>query len=242
MLTREFVTGDPDSGILNLSIIAQPKAMDTSTILFVVTLAVAFIFLRWLISPIPQSNEFGLDSASTALSTSGTSSGSTSNSTSASASASARRSSGTRNRRPVADSMIDVVLAIAPTLTREQIAHDLRRTGSVEQTVDRYMELGTLPHPPGAQPQPENLSTDNSTPDAAADDINVGASSKGAKGTPINLIERFAVDVDADTNSLDDDDESGNSSNLKRRKQKMILEARNRLKQQLANEVDLPLK
>lgn len=135
-----------------------------------------------------------------------------------------------------------MVLAIAPNLTREQIAHDLRRTGSVELTVDRYMELGTLPYPPGEQPQQVNLSAGSSTPNASAEDANGGGSLKAAKDTPINLIERFAVDVDADVDSFDDDNESDSSSTLKRRKQKMILDARNRLKQQLANEVDLPLK
>lgn len=93
--------------------------MDTSTIVFIATIAVAFIFLRWLISPIPQL-EFSLNERTT-----------------------------TSTRRQVSESMIEVVKTIAPGLTREQIVFDLEKTGLVELTIENYMTSNSLPFPPG---------------------------------------------------------------------------------------------
>ncbi|CCG21928.1 Cue1 protein [Candida orthopsilosis Co 90-125] len=114
--------------------------MDSSAVLFAVTIVIGFIFLRWLISPIPETNDFNIDTSALSKEQDGegTSSSSTSEGTSAKS----------RNRRQVTDSMIEVVQTIAPRLTVEQIRFDLEKTGSVEVTVDNYMQNGDLPHPP----------------------------------------------------------------------------------------------
>lgn len=109
--------------------------MDSSAILFVVTLIIGFIFLRWIIPPIPETNDFNIDPST--LSKDGE------DETTTEISTSTKR----RNRREVTDSMIEVVQTIAPRLTVEQIRFDLEKTGSVEVTVDNYMEHGDLPHP-----------------------------------------------------------------------------------------------
>ncbi|KAI5970271.1 CUE1 [Candida margitis] len=113
--------------------------MDSSVVLFAVTLVIGFIFLRWLISPIPESNDLNLDTSALSKEEKDEES-SSSNGT-----ASTKKR---RDKRPVTDSMIEVVQTIAPRLTVEQIRFDLEKTGSVEVTIDKYMENGDLPHPP----------------------------------------------------------------------------------------------
>ncbi|EGW32116.1 uncharacterized protein SPAPADRAFT_61200 [Spathaspora passalidarum NRRL Y-27907] len=187
--------------------------MDYSTIIFIATLAIAFLFLRWLIAPIPQTNEFDIPP---------TASRSTAATTSANASATTTTSSQRRNRRPVTDSMIEVVQTIAPGLTREQIRYDLENTGSVELTVERYMELGDLPFPPGYTPSP----APPAEPETGSSSSN---STKAVSGKPVNLLEKYNVDVDS----------GYEGQTLLQRKQQMIANARKRLEKQLRNEIDL---
>ncbi|ODV80215.1 coupling of ubiquitin conjugation to ER degradation protein 1 [Suhomyces tanzawaensis NRRL Y-17324] len=192
--------------------------MDSSTIIFIATLAVAFIFLRWLIAPIPEANEFNVRER--------TREGQLASSTGARTNATednAPTTSNTRVRRPVTDSMIEVVQTIGPQLTREQIIMDLTRTGSVELTVEAYMENGDLPHPPvSEQRAPETATTTG---------VNTGSKTPSNK---INLLEKYDIDV----TKLDDPVEESETS-LHRRKQEMIIAARKRLESQLKNELDL---
>ena len=176
--------------------------MDNSSIVFILTLAVAFIFLRWLILPVPEQNELQqeLNRAQNARNV---------------------QNQGPTSRRQVTESMIEVVQALAPTLTREQIIHDLNRTGSVELTVERYMETGTLPFPPGARPVPTATDEDNAR------------NKKPEQTKPTNLLERYDIDV----TKLDDPiDGESSGTDLAKRKQEMILAARKRLASQLTNE------
>lgn len=205
--------------------IAYTPRMDNTTVLFILALVVVFLFLRWLISPIPHTDEFSVDTGA-ARSTS-TASGSTLQLGSGTA---------TRNRRPVTESMIEIVQAIAPTLTREQIEYDLGRSGLIEQTIENYMESGGLPVPPashGATP----LAPRDDTPASVLTRSELKSAKQPSKD--INLIDRFDVDVTATAESISSD---ASGASLKSRKQKMILEARNRLKLQLENHVDMPIK
>lgn len=192
--------------------------MDSSTILFVGTLAVAFIFLRWLISPIPQSTKFNINEAVRESRSTGSST---------STSATSNSSSGTRARRPVTDSMVEIVKTIAPNLTREQIVMDLTNTGSVELTIERYMELGDLPHPPNVE----------RTVDTPSEPVAATSSSelKSKSGKSVNLIEKYNIDINEEIDTTLDD----LSVNLHRRKQEMILGARKRLAALLGNELNL---
>lgn len=64
-----------------------------------------------------------------------------------------------RQRRPVTQSMIEVVQAIAPNVSVAQIRWDLEKTGNIEATVERYLSEGTLPHPPKYDPEPASSSS-----------------------------------------------------------------------------------
>lgn len=203
--------------------------MDISTILFVATLAVAFIFLRWLISPIPQSNEFNINEAVRESDTrsTGSSTGASTNSNTNSNSNS-NSNSRSRARRPVTDSMVEIVKTIAPNLTRDQIVMDLTNTGSVELTIERYMELGDLPHPLNS----ERTSVNNSSDTVASAGT---AEPKPKPGKPVNLIEKYNIDINEEIDTTLGDA----SVSLQRKKQEMILGARKRLAAQLGNELNL---
>lgn len=186
--------------------------MDNSTIFFIASLIVAFVFLRWLISPIPQSvpDEFNIR----------TSIGRSPESTESEPTPTRRRS-----RRQVTESMIEVVRAIAPQLTESQIRYSLERTGSVEATVDEYMENLTLPFPPGEAPvaEPEEVQH------VAAGDLKT-------------LLEKYLVeDCGQGENEAVDGkwgkDETERTNLLKKRREEMILRARRRLQLSLSNDV-----
>lgn len=202
--------------------------MDSTTILFIVTIAVAFIFLRWMILPIPQDSEFPLPNTGS----SATSSTTTLNSSRVSGSGSGSnsglatgRNTTTRRRggaRPVTDSMIEVVQTIAPSLTVEQIRYDLEATGSVEVTIDKYMETGTLPFPPGyVAPRAEPALASN-------EEVNQKKEKSVSERETIDLIKRYGIDINNPV--------SGNEDIFKNRRNEMIVNARKRLAAQLQNQ------
>lgn len=186
--------------------------MDNSTILFVATLAVAFVFLRWLIAPIPQSvpGEFNLpDPVVLSQSTSS-------------------RPSTARNRtRLITDSMIEVVQAIGPQLSVSQIRYSLERNGSVEDTVEEYMENGTLPFPPGeAPPSTRSDNSHDSKPN----------------GEPQTLLEKYGLDEKKSIGSGVEEGKWGKDKDerislLQSRREEMILRARKRIEQSLTNDL-----
>ena len=143
--------------------------MDNSTIVFIAVLGIAFIFLRWLIAPIPPQLPNELNEA--------LANNSANNSNRSTNSSNSTNNTNRRSRRDVSDDMIEVVQTIAPQLTRGQIRMDLERSGSVELTMERYMETGSLPFPPG-----ESASTLNLQPD-------ISEHSQVMKKEPENLIE-----------------------------------------------------
>ncbi|KAH3669021.1 hypothetical protein WICMUC_005120 [Wickerhamomyces mucosus] len=189
--------------------------MENSTLLFIATLVVAFIFLRWFIN----SEDEDLTVAGSNLQ-------------------SAQRTEETRpaqqreqNRRPVTTDMIEVVQSLAPHLTVSQIRYDLQRTGSVQETVDRILSEGTLPFPAGETPRPAI---------AEVDERNTVSKIK-----PENLLKRYGIDENQEimpessgsntwANSAD-----ARSKTLQEKKAEMILRARKRLQSQLRNEADL---
>lgn len=119
--------------------------------------------------------------------------------------------------RPVTDLMVEVVQTIAPQLVREQIVYDLEKTGSVEITIENYMQNHSLPFPPGYQPPV-------SQPTKKEEKKTVGR---------INLIEKYQVDI---TGGLPEESpEDDMNSLLLKRKQRMILEARRKLEEKLNN-------
>lgn len=189
--------------------------MDNSTIIFVVTLVVAFIFLRWLISPIPQSvpEEFNIPDPQRQNNRSQT----------------AAPRSRNRSSREITPSMIEVVRAIAPQLTPLQVRFSLERTGSVEATVEEYMENGSLPFPPGETPM---------SPTSETETHNVAP-----LGVLENLIEKYGLDLNGSHNEDVTEvsgkwgkDKNERQQLLKRRREEMILKARRRMEKSLTND------
>lgn len=181
--------------------------MDNSTILFVATLLIAFGVLRWLIAPISHSvpEEFHVEDPLRPRARSGP-------------------SDSVRSRRQVTDSMIEVVQSIGPQLSAAQIRYSLERTGSVEATVDEYMENGSLPSPPGSQP-----------PEAEERAV----CSESILQGKANLLEKYGISI----NGLAEKDEPAPSTKnwgsdenervqiLQKRREEMILRARKRVEQ-----------
>lgn len=187
--------------------------MDNSTIVFVVSLVVAFLFLRWLISPIPQSvpDEFNIPDPQRL---------SRQNQDSAPRTRS-------RSSREITPSMIEVVRAIAPQLTVSQVRFSLERTGSVEATVEEYVENRNLPFPPG-----ENH-------DAEAESHNVAP-----LGPLKNLIEKYGLDLNGnhdedvvETTGKWGKDKIERQQLLQKRREDMILKARKRMEKSLTNDL-----
>ncbi|KGQ90246.1 hypothetical protein MEQ_04262 [Candida albicans P87] len=114
--------------------------------------------------------------------------------------------------------MIEVVQSIAPMLTVEQIRYDLETTGNVEATVNRFMELGDLPFPPGYV-RPQQPPTPSEEP--KKQEV-IGKRS-------VNLLEKYNIDAK--------NPKSDHNSLLHQRRQEMILGARKRLAAQLSNEL-----
>lgn len=191
--------------------------MDKSTIIFILTLLIAFIFLRWLISPIPHSvaGEFNLpDPDTTPMEDSN------------------NRQVRRRVTRAVNQSMIEVVQAIGPQLTISQIRYSLERTGSVEATVEEYIGQGDLPFPPDETPVRRSVEAQVATPSSSVPSL--------------NLLEKYNVKVlnatagEVDTENLEKwgRDKEERLSILQRRKENMIMRARRRMEASLYTETN----
>ncbi|RCK64886.1 Coupling of ubiquitin conjugation to ER degradation protein 1 [Candida viswanathii] len=204
--------------------------MDSSTIAFVGTALVVFVFLKWMISPIPQPHEFTTttttnttpEDLATRASATGSNPRLSREGSSPSASSVTSTQSRRGGRRQVTDSMIEVVQSIAPMLTVEQIRYDLENTGNVEATVNRFMELGDLPFPPGYVAPPPPPPAPEPTQQQLKKDVLLGKRS-------VNLLEKYHIDVD---------NPSENTENtLQQKREEMILNARRRLAAQLRNDL-----
>lgn len=220
--------------------------MESSTFIFIITLIIAFIFLRWLITPIPPSlpNEFQNlansrnRNATTTLSS--TNNNETTGDNSENNTQNNNNNSNGRSRREVTDSMIEIVQAIAPQLTVNQIRYDLQNTGSVELTIERFMESGSLPFPPGEQSNSPNNNT------SVEENHNVVPDESKLE---TNLIEKYNLndklkDINENSETIESISENKWSSSkeerlnlLNKKREEMILKARKRLASQLQNEL-----
>lgn len=207
--------------------------MDSSTITFIATLVIAFIFLRWFISS-DEEDEATIQSTATSTSSS------QSQAQSSQHDAEEQPTRQERLRRPVTNSMIEVVQQLAPHLTVGQIKLDLQRTGSVQETVDRFLSEGTLPFPEGEGPNASR------TANAAQDSRNQVDNIK-----PENLLKKYGINESKSEESTaaasgSSTKEKGwsesaedRASTLQQKKVDMIVKARKRLESQLKNEQDL---
>ncbi|CEP22547.1 unnamed protein product [Cyberlindnera jadinii] len=204
---------------------------DNTTITFVVTLVVAFVFLRWFVNSEESEVISPLDQLDVA-------SGDTD--------ATGRANHDAHPiRRAVTTDMVEVVQSIAPHLSVEQIQYDLQRTGSVQETVERVLSEGTLPYPPGyTQRSASSGATRNDTHEANGDRRNKVDNIKSE-----NLLKKYNVDEmsSSDSSSVEkktvkaqwSDSPDVRAKTLQEKKAEMILKARKRLQAQLSNEQDL---
>ncbi|EGV63656.1 coupling of ubiquitin conjugation to ER degradation [Yamadazyma tenuis] len=202
--------------------------METSTIIFAATLVVAFVFLRWLITPIPHATPHEIEEVRRSYNPS--------SHTSQTSFSNGNSTPTTRSRpstRQVTDSMIEVVQAIAPQLTPGQIRYDLESSGSVEDTVNRYMETGSLPFPPGESAP---------APPPAATDADTSAHNIPPSTVSFNLLEKYGIDpAEGEEGSADagwGSNKQERTTQLQRKRQQMILNARKRLATSLANDLE----
>lgn len=187
--------------------------MDNSTIVFIFTLVVAFIVLRWLITPIPQSvpDEFNIPDPQRVQ---------------------AQNNERPRSRaaREVTQSMIEVVQAIAPQLSPVQIRFSLERSGSVEATVEEYMTNGNLPFPPGYV-APAATEEEDANHNVAP------------KESLKNLLEKYGLDAEGMLKPEGvpeakwGKDKAERTELLQQRREEMILKARRRMQKTLTNDV-----
>lgn len=207
--------------------------MDSSTITFIATLVIAFVFLRWFISS-DEEDEATIQSTATSTSSS------QSQAQSSQHDAEEQSTRQERLRRPVTNSMIEVVQQLAPHLTVGQIKLDLQRTGSVQETVDRFLSEGTLPFPEGEGPNASRAA--NTAQDSRNQVDNI---------KPENLLKKYGIDESKSEESTAaasgsstkekgwSDSAEDRASTLQQKKVDMIVKARKRLESQLKNEQDL---
>ncbi|PWY98535.1 hypothetical protein BCV70DRAFT_201852 [Testicularia cyperi] len=156
--------------------------------------------------------------------------------------------------RQVPQHMVDSVRTLFPHISEASIRYDLQRSGSAEATCERILNEGGLPNPPAGffgsveprSPAPTSTSTSigSGNTHASPQTPNASASSKTASKSP-NLISRYGLQSRLATPEKNHDASSssapGSSPNgwaqtpeerakiLRDRKEKMILEARQKL-------------
>lgn len=147
-----------------------------------------------------------------------------SNSTSSSSISSSQRSRVRRRNANVSEDMISSVQNIAPTLHREQIIYSLQETGSVQETVDRYLAAREFPFPPGYTPTNDPMN--NNTNDGSNNPD--GDKRKISHIRPDNLLEKFNIDINEDWDTKDVAD-----MDIYEKKQYMIWRARKKMEKKL---------
>ncbi|KAJ1968841.1 hypothetical protein IWQ62_000999 [Dispira parvispora] len=143
---------------------------------------------------------------------------------------------------------VERVQAMFPHIPEAAIRADLARTGSIETTCDNILRQGSLPLPPGAQVSRVSDSNPSSHTTAQSpaqrrnpgQSTSAGGSSSTASGgsTSDSLIKRFNLASKLDQTVPDEQtyqwetDASSRQEQLRRRKELMILQARQKLLKQ----------
>lgn len=197
--------------------------MDQSSFTFLAVLIVSFLFLKWF----TKSDSHPSVQHATVNGTTGN----------PVVSASAQRQTAPRRRarRRVTPDMIEVVQSLAPNLHVAQIKYDLERTGSVEETVEKYLRGDAFLYPPGYQPE-QNSSHSNypeqTTTNTAATEPSDPRKRDNIKAD--NLLAKYNVDPNDDL-----DGEEYAELTIEERKKFLVWQARKRMEQRLKNDQDL---
>ncbi|QLQ81826.1 hypothetical protein HG537_0G00800 [Torulaspora globosa] len=194
--------------------------MDKSTVTFLVTIIIGFVLLKWFTQT---------DQHPSAQQVSGEETGRTrgANSGHQQATETGRQSAGRRVRRAVTPDMIEVVQSLAPHLHVEQIRYSLEQTGSVEETVERFLRGDDFPYPPGYRATPANRASPRGT-------VDHGDPRKKDNIRPDNLLEKFNVDLSEDFSGRDI-----KGMDIETRKKFMVWQARKNLEKRLETDESL---
>lgn len=195
--------------------------MDYSTFTFILVLITTFLFIKLFLHsdshPSGQNSQNLQTSAAIAVSGHSTQSDSID---------SRRR----RTRRQVTNDMVDVVQTLAPQLHREQIRYDLEQSGSVEETVDKFLRGEQFLFPPDYVHQSGTI--DRSTNQQSLNDINDPRKKSNIR--PDNLLTKYNVDINKDM-----DGSSYKELSIEERKKFLIWQARKKMESQLKIDQDL---
>lgn len=197
--------------------------MDQSSFTFLAVLIISFLFLKWF----TKSDSHPSVQHATVNGTTGN--------PVVSASAQRQTASRRRARRRVTPDMIEVVQSLAPNLHVAQIKYDLERTGSVEETVEKYLRGDAFIYPPDYQPEQNSShsnSPEQSTTNTAATEPSDPRKRDNIKAD--NLLAKYNVDPNDDL-----DGEEYAELTIEERKKFLVWQARKRMEQRLKNDQDL---
>ncbi|GCE98526.1 coupling of ubiquitin conjugation to ER degradation [Zygosaccharomyces mellis] len=194
--------------------------MDQSTLTFLVTIIIGFVLVKWF----TQTDQHPSAQALTGNQASNGGSSSANNRGSQQSGSTRQRS--TRWRRAVTPDMIEVVQSLAPHLHEEQIRYSLQQTGSVEETVERFLRGDDFPFPPGfrapAATTQQEESNDSRDP-RKRDNIK-----------PDNLLSKFKIDLNDDMSGKDFQE-----LDLEERKRFLVWQARKNMEKRLETDTVL---
>lgn len=189
--------------------------MDSYTITFLVIILTSFVLAKWFLQS--ESHPSAQRAASNA------SSGTTARPS--------RRADAARRRpkREVTEDMIEVVQSLAPTLHREQIKYSLEQTGSVEETVEKFLRGDDIPFPPGFVPETPSVAMQQNSGSQESSDPR-----KRSNIRPDNLLTKYKIDIDEDMSDVD-----FSSLNIEERKTFLVWQARKDMAKTLEQDEDL---
>lgn len=194
--------------------------MDKSTVTFLVTIVIGFILLKWFTQADqhPSAQQLSGEANNQARNTNG----------GQSQQASSGRPLAPRHvMRAVTPDMIEVVQSLAPHLHVEQIRYNLEQTGSVEETVERFLRGDDFPYPPGYRATPANRTSPRGTAEH-------GDPRKKDNIRPDNLLEKFSVNPSDDLSG-----QEFKELDIEGRKKLMVWQARKNLEKRLETDESL---
>lgn len=175
---------------------------------FLVTIIVGFVLLKWF----TQSDQHPSAQALAGQQT-------TNNVNRQSQQISSTRQRTARRRRAVTPDMIEVVHSLAPHLHEEQIRYSLQQTGSVEESVERFLRGDEFPFPPGYRAPAASTQQQHSGPIDPRKKNNI---------KPDNLLKKFNVDPNEDLSGQDPQE-----MDLEQRKKLLVWQARKNMEKRL---------
>ncbi|CAI4048844.1 hypothetical protein SKDZ_13G3890 [Saccharomyces kudriavzevii ZP591] len=146
-----------------------------------------------------------------------------------------RRTNRANGGHPVTTQMVETVQNLAPNLHPEQIRYSLENTGSVEETVEKYLRGDEFSFPPGFEPSRAAIGANGAA-------TNNNAAAGGEFNDPRkknmicaeNLLDKFHVNPNEDMSHMNFED-----LDIEERKKLLVWQARKNLETKLQNDKNL---